>query len=555
MSAETSVNPSMPTRFLFLLLAGYTLLAGAVRICGIDSRDFWFDESCTHLYVSRMFDWPADSDFFAESNATPYYLLLKGWVWLFGWSETGYRSLSALAAALTVFPLGWLAYHLGGRYAARMCALLMVVHPLHVYYSHSARSYALVILLLSLAMCFLYRAVCTKRWRWWVAYGCALAFVLCTHYFTVHWAVASISCIALSRRRTQSFGRWFVATALAAALFLPYLILLSWPSSTAGGNAWVREVWDPVWSIPRSLWAFLPAGGYPAYLGGLSLASPDTTILGPPLLNALAQVLPAIITAAIVLWLFTRGQPVDHGRHVGPIPPTVHVFLGGLTILPLVTLWLQSVLLDPVYVVARYDMSAWPAAIVWLSVLLSQFRRSWMARRNRVVPKVVTVVLVACALLPLARLTLMDAPATFHRLRAQRLAELCDAGDLVISFTYDREYLLYYLDRFGFTGEMTSFPSWIDRHVGWIDTVSDAAPEREVELERDAEAHAQRVSALLNADGRVWILRDFHDPEGTSLRAPINARLIKALYDEGFSLELADGNTRIYRVVKRLAEE
>jgi hypothetical protein len=431
--------------------------------------------------------------------------------------------------------------------------LFVVVHPLHVYYSHSARSYALVVLLLSLAMCFLHRAVCIKRWRWWAAYGCVLAFVLCTHYFTVHWAAASIMCIALSRRRMQNFGRWCAATALAAALFLPYLILLSWPSSAAGGNAWVREVWDPVWSIPRSLWAFLPAGGYPAHLGGLSLASPDTTILGPPLLNALAQVLPAIIMTAIVLWVFMREQSADYGKHVGAIPPTVHVFLGGLTILPLVTLWLQSVLLDPVYVVSRYDMSAWPAAIVWLSVLLSQFRRSWIARRSRWVPQMVTVVFVACALLPLARLTIMGAPATFHRLRAQRLAELCGAGDLVISFTYDREYLLYYLDRFGFAGEIVSFPSWIDRHVGWIDTAKDAAPQREGELERDAGAYVQRVSASLNAGRRVWLLRDFHDPEGTSRRTPINARLIKTLSDAGFALELADGDTRIYRVVKRSA--
>jgi hypothetical protein len=90
MSAEGRSNPSTPDRFLFLLPAGYALLAGAVRICGIHSRDFRFDESCTRPYASRLFDWPAASGFFAKSDAVPYYSLLRDRVSLFARSETAF---------------------------------------------------------------------------------------------------------------------------------------------------------------------------------------------------------------------------------------------------------------------------------------------------------------------------------------------------------------------------------------------------------------------------------------------------------------------------------
>ena len=93
-----ALNASDRTRF-WVIVAVATLIGGWLRFSGLSSRDFWYDESCTFLYVHNLFSWPADSSLLVESTNLPYYILLRGWVGLFGDSEVGYRSLSALVAA------------------------------------------------------------------------------------------------------------------------------------------------------------------------------------------------------------------------------------------------------------------------------------------------------------------------------------------------------------------------------------------------------------------------------------------------------------------------
>ena len=70
-----------------------------------------------------------------------YYLLLKVWGSLLGWSEIAVRSLSVLFGLVTV----WLIYKIGenlvNEKVGLISALLLSTAPLHIYYSQEARMY------------------------------------------------------------------------------------------------------------------------------------------------------------------------------------------------------------------------------------------------------------------------------------------------------------------------------------------------------------------------------------------------------------------------------
>ena len=65
---EPDPKPTAAGRSFFIGLALLTALGGALRFAGLGSRDFWFDESCTFIYVHDLFDWPEDSSLLVENN-------------------------------------------------------------------------------------------------------------------------------------------------------------------------------------------------------------------------------------------------------------------------------------------------------------------------------------------------------------------------------------------------------------------------------------------------------------------------------------------------------
>ncbi len=88
-----------------------------------------------------------------------YYILLHGWVRVFGTSEFALRSLSAFAGVGVVF-LTWLvAKYLWGRTTAFVAGLLAACHPFLVYYAQEVRMYIFLALWSTLAAYLLVRII------------------------------------------------------------------------------------------------------------------------------------------------------------------------------------------------------------------------------------------------------------------------------------------------------------------------------------------------------------------------------------------------------------
>ncbi|HNQ22380.1 MAG TPA: glycosyltransferase family 39 protein [Phycisphaerae bacterium] len=624
-----------------LLLA--TLAGAGLRFLGLGGRDFWFDESCTFIYVHQLFCWPEGSSLLRESTNLPYYLLLSGWTWLLGDSEAAYRSLSALAATLTVPLLGVVAWRLGGRAAGLVGAALAACNPLHVYYAHEARAYALWVLLLAVMLWLLVEAARRERSAvWWVTYATMALLALHVHYYTVFFLAASVSVVALRwPRRTptgtdetplsrgadkiplprradktplphggegrvrgegptrppspleqeqtlprdatrvppspdaslegrgvppaapgedwrRTLRRWLVVTGIIAVAFVPYSLLAVLPAAGGGGNVWLAEQWQPRSALGHSLWAFLPAGDYPAHLRGLSLASPDTRPVGSPGLVAIARIAPALLLLALLALLARQAaapatQP-DSAADVDAEADTPvairgrHFFLSVLTLGPLVLAWLYSALIRPIYLPGRYDLVAWPAFAVWMAVLVAQSARLCRPPHQWRCPLVLTVVLVACSAVPLARLLLWRPPPSPAHLRAEKLTRLAGSGGLAIAFSYDRDYLLYYLHRAGFAGRIISFPTWLDEQIGWVDTEADLARAATGALDREVERVLREVEGCRAQGDRVFLLGDSLDPLGTGPREVLHQRLFRALREGKYDTLAADSEHHIWEL-------
>lgn len=563
---------------LLAIVAGLTLVGAVPRFYGLDSRDFWFDESCTFIYVHNLFNWPAGSSLLTESTNLPYYVLLRGWSSLFGDSEAAYRSFSALTSVLTIPLLALAAFRLAGVWAGAICAAFAAFHPLHIYYAHEARAYALWVLLLAGTTLLLVEAGRRNSWRLWAMFGAVLVAALHTHYFTLFWMPFSLCAAFLAKNRRAVLRKSCATLLLVVLAFAPYAYFAMLPAARGGGAAWIAPEFEAPKAIPQTLWAFMPAGAYPSHLRGLSLDSPDKAAYQPQTLQVAARVLPALLVTCMILMLIRRGlrvapdsasyetlEPIPKTLTPSPLPgrergywdrlqapeiqPSVgalgwtplHLLLAGLTLGPLAAALLYSILIRPVYLAGRYDLVAWPGAILWLSILVTQFAAGRRRHIRRPLILAAAGLLVLFSLVPIHRILAFHPPTSFHRVRAERLAELTGPNDLVVAFSYDRDYLTYYLHRAGFGGALCSFPTWLEAQVGWVDTKADLG--RIAEAVKDGARLALQVRQALTQGATVAVLSDSMDVKGMGPRSPVNRAFLDALSAVGvgvhpFDLEL-----------------
>ena len=175
-------------------LAALTLLAAALRFSTLDLQSLWYDEAFTPVHVlSASLATTLHGVVRTENTPPLWYIVIWAWTRVFGSGAVALRFPSALAGTLTV-PVAWgIARELGGtRRAAIVCAALVAVNPLFVWYSQEARAYGLYVLLSAVAMlCFL-RAVHDRTPARLALFALSGALALLTFYFEVFLLIPMI---------------------------------------------------------------------------------------------------------------------------------------------------------------------------------------------------------------------------------------------------------------------------------------------------------------------------------------------------------------------------
>jgi|HubBroStandDraft_2_1064218.scaffolds.fasta_scaffold00103_7 mannosyltransferase len=258
-------------------LAALTLLAAVLRLSTLDLQSFWYDEAFTPLHVLHPSLWATLRSVVHTENTPPlWYVLAWADSRVLGTGEIALRLPSALAGTATV-PVAWaIARELGTRRAAVLCAALVAVNPLFVWYSQEARAYALFVLMGALAMlCFL-RVLREPTPRHVAAFALAGSLALLTHYFAVFLLIPMV--LLLLRDR---FARRAALPAIAVLVVIGLALLPLISAQGGHGTQWIGH-----WPLRERLQA-IPQYYLTGY-SGLPLGRGVELLVALPILAGLA---------------------------------------------------------------------------------------------------------------------------------------------------------------------------------------------------------------------------------------------------------------------------
>lgn len=195
--------------WLILLL----LIALGLRFTNITATSFWIDELYTFMvangrlppeilpktiqsagqwaehYLSwQPLSWPTLLEALKINVHMPlYYILLNPWLKMFGTSEFGLRSFSAVVSTLSLIPLYILGKSISGNKRAGICVLMVgALVPFQIYYGQEGRMYALSLFWTTWACLALWKTLYAKKpLAWGLVYAVSLVSGCFTHYMFI----------------------------------------------------------------------------------------------------------------------------------------------------------------------------------------------------------------------------------------------------------------------------------------------------------------------------------------------------------------------------------
>lgn len=186
------------------------LLSIALRFVAIN-QSLWLDEAIGALVVKNFSYREIITRFPLTDNHPPlYYLVLKAWTDLYGYSEIALRSLSVVFGALTVVFIYKIAEVIGGTKKLvfpLLAALLLATSPLHIYYSQEARMYVMAGFLATAAIYYFLKTIKGKeKVMDWVFFSIFYTALIFTDYVPV-FLYPVFPLFAFFRKKDK--GWWF----------------------------------------------------------------------------------------------------------------------------------------------------------------------------------------------------------------------------------------------------------------------------------------------------------------------------------------------------------
>jgi mannosyltransferase len=211
-------NPFLPAILLAAIAAG-------ARLALLDHQSLWFDEVVSATLAKQPFGGMLHDVARAESTPPLYYVVLWGWVRLFGSTALALRSLSVCFGVLTVLVVYAAARLRFSRRAAFIAGALTATHPMLIWYSQETRAYSLVVFFVASSLYFFLRAREDVSPRNLAGWSIAASLGIATHYFAA-FVVFPEAALLIYIHRSRIL-RLLAATTLplaTSALLLPLAI-------------------------------------------------------------------------------------------------------------------------------------------------------------------------------------------------------------------------------------------------------------------------------------------------------------------------------------------
>ena len=182
------------SRAPWLAVAVLTVLGFALRVVGMD-QSLYNDERFTFSIVTQH-SLPGVIREVYRTSVTPPLNYVLAWlsVHLPG-DDTVLVRLPSLLFGTAMVPLIFvLARRIGGIRTGLLAAALFALSPFAIYYSNEARTYEVMLFLVTLSTLALLRALegGDRRWRWWAVYAIAACLAMYSHYTAVFALAAQV---------------------------------------------------------------------------------------------------------------------------------------------------------------------------------------------------------------------------------------------------------------------------------------------------------------------------------------------------------------------------
>lgn len=254
MSNSTNTASNLVARFGTLLLLTLIVgIAAALRFADIATESLWVDEIYSYRQALKSVAMIIAN---APSDVHPpvYYALLHAWTLLFGTTELGLRSFSAVCGILAVPCIYVLGRDIAGKRVGLYASLLLALSHFHIHYSQEARNYAYVVLVVILGMIGFVRYLRhfddenSGALSWQVICGFIVGslLVLYSHFFALFVIVAQnvlVFGFALFHRARwkRMWKSWVMLQALLLLMFTPWLNVLYYQIRTVKSGYWIER--------------------------------------------------------------------------------------------------------------------------------------------------------------------------------------------------------------------------------------------------------------------------------------------------------------------------
>jgi 4-amino-4-deoxy-L-arabinose transferase-like glycosyltransferase len=502
----TVANNDRRSAIPLLLLGTILLVAAAMRLYALGREGLWCDEAYTALTV-RLPLGAMISKLLRTDEAPPFfYILEKLSTHLAGESEAALRAVPAFAGILVVAVLLWRAHRHGAR-ADAWSAVFVAVAAFGVFHARQARSYGLLILLatglvLSAKDLLLGRS---RAGPWLTICGTLLWL---THHVGIVLVLSSLLLWPLGTSTRPRLRSWILWHTPPLALWAAYWIAArSQLEVHAVLNPWTAHYWKthPLGLAPfYSLGVLIPGDLPPSQL------STGFATLGhlSPVWSVLSLALGMICVLAAVLR--ARGpssaRPAGEGSlqegppNQGPPPEGREIALeAAFVLLPLLALLAASFVVNPVYVLTRTDVLAFPA----FALLIGH----GLARLSHRAAAGIVLFWLAMSLVALAPTYGFGNPALAkgndRRLAREMATDGLARDDWIVHTYMTAPSIEYYLERLGAVHRAAWFPPLAESNTA---SAWPAPPDSLPAYLDQAKELRRTIAASLPQDGAVWIL-------------------------------------------------
>ncbi|MHB0975757.1 MAG: glycosyltransferase family 39 protein [Candidatus Aquicultorales bacterium] len=336
---RAATKGNLDSRSYLMIALAITGIALALRLYQLGTASIWFDEGWSvrlaNMGLGGMLKELAAKDI----NPPLHFVLLNGWIKLFGDSEIAVRSISALAGAFSVFMLYRLGRLLYDEDTGLIASAFLAVSWFHLYYSQEARGYSLMVLFSILSFYFFAKLFRKRSIGNSAGYVLSSALLLYTHVFgflvlASQMVYVCALFVGAGNRNNRPLARWSLTMwplhqLAAVGLFAPWLGTLLKQARVArdgGGSAipmpTAASLLETLVSFSGSTWALLAYAAAPLILAVLALRRGDPVAFPAKELNktgfAAAWLLfPMVAALALSLYL----QPVYLDKYlIGSMP-------------------------------------------------------------------------------------------------------------------------------------------------------------------------------------------------------------------------------------------